>query len=209
MSISRCAALFILRRPGKYTIYGSAVYVGQNHILTAAHNFPVEDDGAERQILVTVPGLSVIGLRDLDKNKIQMTECELLSTGFRKGAKRDFPRDMAILKTKGFISGCEPQLSRQEVVVGLIVDVVGFPASFSDEWVKEHPAIANVEKGVESARKMLPARRLISSRGTIEEIKGGLMYYKLSTCPGMSGGLIRAGNKIIGIIILQRKSNRR
>lgn len=82
------------------------------------------------------------------------------------------------------------------------MDVIGYPGYIETAWMEQQHKgkLKDFEESAKVARKMLPAITLTVSRGTVEETKDGLCSYRVSTCPGMSGGALVSKGNVYGIL---------
>ena len=90
-------------------------------------------------------------------------------------------------------------LSCDPVPINGIVDIVGYPGEKTLLWLhKNHPDLLNLVDGTTRSEAMLPTRRLVVTRGVVEECCGDMTSYKVSTCPGLSGSCVIYQGKVHG-----------
>jgi V8-like Glu-specific endopeptidase len=187
--------------------YGTAFFVADNILLTAGHNLVSRRGYNIIGIRVTIPGTKVV---QLGSDGILTLRCKIISNSF-KGFNGSCGReDIAILKCSGLATPARYlplATDHGNLSPRAIVDVIGYPGFIETAWIeRQHKGkLKNFEESAKVARKMLPERTLTVSRGSVEEIKDGLCSYRVSTCPGMSGGaLISKGNVYGNFPILGR-----
>jgi hypothetical protein len=164
------------------TKYGTAFFVDKCHLITAGHTVATAPDGSH-EISMTNAGSHIVDFENASTQR-----CTLLENLYKHD---NTGLDIAILRvdghnTKFFVTpDCDILLSKDDVV-----DIVGYPGSLPRGWEGMHRKIKDVNAGRVAARKMLPLQTLTVTRGSVERITKGKIYCKISTCSGMSGGLL-------------------
>lgn len=78
-----------------------------------------------------------------------------------------------------------------------MVDIVGYPAQITTEWLQSHPGLVSADRALPIAEKLLPLRHLTVSRGNVLTSNSTVTYY-LSSVRGMSGSCLLKGGKVYG-----------
>lgn len=162
--------------------YGTAFFVDKCHLITAGHNVAT-DPGGSQEISMMNAGSHIVDFENASTQR-----CTLLENLY---VPDNTELDIAILRVDGhnakfFVTPeCDILLSKDDVV-----DIVGYPGSLPQGWEVMHRKIKDVNAGRVAARKMLPLQTLTVTRGSVERVTKGKIYSKISTCSGMSGGLL-------------------
>ena len=163
--------------------YATAFFIDECHLITAGHNVLVEPGGSQ-EIKMTNAGSHVLDLKLANTQHCTLLENLLVSDKVKSRC------DIAILKVAGHNARAflrpvwDAPLSKDNVV-----DIVGYPGDLKETWwEKYHTGVKDVREGWAAARKMLPLKTLTVTRGSVKRIGKGIIYSKISTCTGMSGG---------------------
>ena len=173
---------------------GTAFFVSENRLLTAAHNV-VPKSGKATKISVRYEGLK----------KIEPTgptfKCQLVATmSGHKSSVYDPIDDLAILECCGHDSPYFLHLCTDELPPTAIVHVIGYPGEITEEWlITRHPGLDDYASSHHAAHQLLPQGMLTATEGRISDIAQGTASYKISTVGGMSGGCLLYNGKVYGI----------
>ena len=173
---------------------GTAFFVSENLLLTAAHNV-VPRSGKVTKISVRYEGLK----------RIEPTgttfKCRIVSVMPRNDASTYDPlEDLAILECLGHDSPYFLHLSTAELPPEATVHVIGYPGKITEDWLKaRHPELDDYDSSHAAANELLPQGTLTATEGKISSIKDGYAVYQISTVGGMSGGCLLYNGKVHGI----------
>ena len=189
------------------TVQGTAVFITATHIITAGHNLDLRRNARHNfnkrrdvNFLISFPGMKDFDFGRAISGKMHTVKCKVLGCNYVKGnVVWDPVNDTAILET-GFVCPSWVQLTRDLPTSEAVVDVLGYPGTIGNDFVMKHPEFElKVKEGKEVAGALLPEWKLVVSRGKIQSV-GDTVSYKLSTCPGMSGGCVVYKGKVIGAV---------
>lgn len=174
---------------------GTAFFVSENYLLTAAHNV-VPRSGKIIKTSIRYPGLKWI---DPTGGTIK---CSLIAVmpGYNPTTYKAL-EDLAILKCSGHDSLDFLHLSTDELPSEAPVHVVGYPGEITEEWLKaRHRNLDDYGSSNAAALKLLPQRRLTVTEGKISAMTDGIASYEISTAEGMSGGCLLYNGRVYGTI---------
>ena len=174
------------------TKYGTASFFDECHLITAGHNV-MTDYGGSQQISMTNAGSHIVDFKNASTQR-----CTLLENLYKHD---DTGFDIAILKVDGHNANAflTPEYNRQ-LSKDDVVDIVGYPGRLNEPWERLHKKVKNIDMGRAAARKMLPFQTLTVTRGSVERISKGVVHSKISTCPGMSGGVLMSNGVAYGYL---------
>jgi len=174
---------------------GTAFFVSENHLLTAAHNV-VPKSGKVTKISVRYEGLK----------KIEPTgttyKCRVVSVmpNTSSASEYDPVEDLAILECVGHDSPYFLRLSTDNLPPQATVHVIGYPGEITKEWLTaRHPDLDDYVFSHIAANKLLPQDTLTATEGKISYVRDGYAVYEISTVVGMSGGCLLYNGKVYGI----------
>ena len=236
--VGRCTSVLIAESKPKGSlddddvrriIRGTAVFIQKNYLITAGHNLalgnhPRHWPGGEVKFVVSLPGLRQFNLGLAISGHSQTIDCKVVGYKYKGNYSKKWgwepENDIAILQV-GFNHPYFVSLSTITPILNHEVDVIGYPGTIGNEFIIKHPELrSNVTEGREKASKLLPEWQIVVTRGRIIDDKESTVLYQIATCPGLSGGCVLYGKKMIGKnnssvkLTLQRrslgtKSNRR
>jgi len=178
---------------------GTAFFVSENYLLTAAHNV-VPKIGKVIKTSIRYPGL-----KRLDPTGGTF-KCSLVAVmpGYNPAAYKPL-EDMAILECSGHDSLDFLHLSTDELPSEVVVHVVGYPGKITEEWLKaRHRNLDDYGSSNTAALELLPQGRLTVTEGRISTIADGIASYEISTSEGMSGGCLLYNGRVYGTIPCRR-----
>jgi hypothetical protein len=146
--------------------------------------------------------LSYAGAKTVD-NQTNTFGCKVLATSYISSNPDNSRTDVAILECSSHEAGVYLHLSDSinELQPGAVVDIIGYPCYFTkdqENQFQEKGELRCYDESMKEAGKMLPPKTLTVSRGSVEEIQKGLIRYKISTLPGMSGACLMYNGKVYG-----------
>jgi len=178
---------------------GTAFFVSENYLLTAAHN-----------VVLKAGKVTKVSIRYEGLKKVEPTgttfKCRVVAVmpNFNP-ASYDLLEDLAILECLGHDSPHFLHLSTDPLPSTAVVHVIGYPGKITEEWLRDrHPDLDDYGSSHTAAHKLLPQGMLTATEGKISVISGGYAEYNISTVEGMSGGCLLYNDKAYGI-----KSSRR
>jgi hypothetical protein len=178
-----------------HQIIGTAFFFAPNYLLTAAHNV-YGNNG--KYLRVTLPEVHHVKLNNL-LSGTHMLECTLVATVYGKDKIVNDLNDIAILRC-GYISEHYLNLSKDLPPKNAEVNVVGYPGEFKIAWIGSQTAIKDKDQGLAAAGILFPPRKVTATQGLVTE-NGELISYRLSSCPGMSGGCLLYNGKVVGTLV--------
>lgn len=171
---------------------GTAFFFAPQYLLTAAHNVRGND---RTYLRISLPQVHHVTLPE-SMSGIGMVQCNLVATVNGKNNIDSHLNDIAILQSPYF-ARYYLNLSKTPPPLAAKVNIVGYPARFTDTWIGSQPAIKDPDKGMAAAEILFPTRHLTVSQGTVTET-GDIISYRLSSCPGMSGACVLYNDKVVG-----------
>lgn len=176
--------------------HGTAFFVTEKHLLTAGHNV-CNSLGTVISIRIAYPGVKVYD----ESEKMATFDCILLKTLYSDDVQNGrLAKDVAILRCEAHNGGSYLPLSSDQLPLNAVVDILGYPAFGHDSCISRHSDLTNSKTSETSSKILLPPKTLMVTRGTVEKMDDGLISYKVSTCPGMSGGCLLFDGKVYGMI---------
>lgn len=181
---------------------GTAFFVTQSHLLTAGHNVLDENGICADEISITPPGCQA-KLEHTWKNRT-LISCKLVGTIHTPINRYRGENDIAILECSNINTGHFLPLADDDdaLLEGVDVDIVGYPSKIKNDWVEQHESVekeyALSEGAINDLTKLLTPLKLIITRGPIERIANGVIAYRISTSPGLSGGCLMYNGKVYG-----------
>ena len=173
---------------------GTAFFVSENLLLTAAHNVEPEHGRVTK-----------ISIRYEGSKKVEPTgstlRCRVTAVMPKiDPSKYDPLEDLAILECFGHDSPHFLHLSTDELPPTATVHVIGYPGEITEEWLKaRHPELDDYDgSNRAAAHKLLPQGMLTATEGKISVVWGGYAEYEISTVVGMSGGCLLYNGKVHG-----------
>jgi len=177
-------------------IKGTAFFVSENLLLTAAHNVVAENGR------VTKVGIRYEGAKKVEPVGATL-KCRVVAVMPKSDPSTYNPReDLAILECIGHDCPHFLRLSTDPLPPTAIVHIIGYPGEVTKEWLNaRHPELRDYETSRNVAHKLLPRGMLTASEGKISSIDGGCASYEISTVEGMSGGCLLYDDKVYGISV--------
>lgn len=176
--------------------FGTAFFITEKHLLTAGHNV-IDRHGNVRHPKITYPGLNFIDIKRLREGRINMLDCRVVDTLHKKDGP--YNKDIAILECPGHTAADRLSLSSELLHLGATVDIIGYPGAIKEEWMERHASLTDYIVSKRETEHLLPTRSLTVTRGKVQGYNGALIAYKISTCPGLSGGPMLHKGKVYGI----------
>ena len=175
-------------------IRGTAFFISENLLLTAAHNVK-PNDGRVTKISIRYEGAKKV-------EPVGATlRCRVVAAMAKTDPSAHRPyEDLAILECIGHDCPNFLHLSTDELPLNATVHIIGYPGEITTEWLEErHPELGNFEASQAAAKKLLPRGLLTTTEGKISSNIGGCVSYEISTVPGLSGGCLLYEGKVYGI----------
>jgi V8-like Glu-specific endopeptidase len=185
-----------LDKTGHYYVAGTAFFIGPHTLLTAGHTisskrYPVYTQGPgvggtkSAKAIYNADGVNRITLHIRD----------------RLGDGTDGTPDLAILNINPIYTHGDPLeiLWDAGLVAGKIVDVVGYPGTYTEDYIEDNykQQVSDIQVAYKDAQSLLPQRTLSVSCGKL--ISGGdKPEYRLTTFGGMSGSPVVYQGKVVG-----------
>lgn len=198
LAVGKCTACLLIEEGEvdgkvKRRYLGTAFFVSDHHLLTAGHNV-VGVNGPVTRICITTPGLERV--QPWQRNQEASTiECRLLGTIYRRNGL--YTNDIAILDSCAYKAPHYLPLSSLIPPPNSIVDVIGYPNEIRHEWIKIQDGLRDPTEGQKEAIRLLPAGRLIVTRGAADTADTTIPYH-ISTCPGMGGSCVLFKGVVVG-----------
>jgi hypothetical protein len=142
---------------------------------------------------------------------MQTFDCVLLKSLYSNSSQNGKSvKDIAILKCEGHNGGSYLPLSNDPLPLDTVVDIIGYPAFGHESCIAKLRDLTDSKASEKSSKILLPPKNLMVTRGTVDsKTDDGLISYKVSTCPGMSGGCLLYDGKVYGMISLPQVSHSR
>lgn len=199
--VATCTCNIAAKYPSNGLTYGyaTAFFVGPTLLLTAAHIY----DGADTEIVAQLPGRQTthVDIKQLflEKPPIQVFKCSALLLN------RPVAADILVLdcSSSGYRAHSWIDISRNYLVDGVGIDLVGYPGPYSPQYVADTQNMPEVSAtDIDDLRDLLPACQLTISYGTVmKEFRAPILRsYRVSTIGGMSGSPVVLGGKAVGIV---------
>jgi hypothetical protein len=182
-------------------VSGTGFYISGNLILTAAHVVKMMHPA---HIWAGAPGEANViydTRRFLNEQCAVKHRCKIvldMSTGIHEA-------DIAILQTD-LVSPSVTLDFTTPLDNGHAVDIIGYPSGYNALWLeKRHPDIqGDKNSAYVKALTLLPQNHLMVSAGIIVDDDDGTNpynpSYKVTTAPGMSGGLVCIDGRVVGML---------
>lgn len=189
--------------------FGTAFFVSSTRLLTAGHNVKTTPGALK----IESTRLSYAGSQKVDYFT-NTVECSVLDTTYTSAA-HDPRSDIAILECLAHEAGIYLPLSdninelQGAPGAPVIVDIIGYPCQFKTsqkEGFQEKGELNRYHASMQEAGQMLPAKTLTVTRGPVEEVDNGMIRYKISTLPGLSGACLMYKGKVYGSSRFLRRS---
>jgi len=155
---------------------------------------------AGARLLISTPGTAVVDSADLQAGRIPSIHCSVRGSLFSPRRPKE---DIAILEC-GYTTPHFLPISLEKLEPDSVVDIVGYPAQITTEWLQSHPGLVSADRALPIAEKLLPLRHLTISRGNVLTSNSTVTYY-LSSVRGMSGSCLLKGGKVYGTAGLQTR----
>ena len=207
IKMAKCLSMVCIeemRRDGsKKTFWGTAFFISETRLLTAAHNVEgSQDKNTTIKIRVSAPGLSVVSPFKLARKQMQSIECDVVERIYHPVDDLGNYMDIAILDSGSHLVPEDQWLALTSKVPSpkSTISVIGYPGAIQLAWVTDHGGLTDDDfKARGDAEALLPTGHLTLSRGVCRESLQHIIRYNISTCPGMSGGCVLLDGKAIGM----------
>jgi len=187
---------------GRY--FGTGFFVSYNRLLTAGHIVHPDIKYKSMVIRISLPGLSKVDSEKLAKATIPSVKCNVVDKLYVPKSDLNLYLDLAILDSGNFTLPTKHLLNLNSTTPShkSTISVIGYPHYISVPWIEEHEGLTDDGiKARNEAEALFPPGHLTLTRGVIHDSRQQTFQYNISTCPGMSGGCVLQGGKVVGEIL--------
>ena len=176
--------------------YATAFFVAPNLLLTAGHA-ALDPPDVKTERWVFLPGTPYLDMDQIASRDPWAIRCTVVDNMYKAGAA--ISKDIAILSSGSFETKHYLKLSTDLVPAKATIDVVGYPSSKKENWLRrKHPDLESLVTGATAVENLLPTRKLVVTRGVVADHRADVTSYIISTCPGLSGGCLIYNGKVHG-----------